>query len=173
MTCYVYARLAPSQMEYEILQLSRYIALLDWLGYKDRESTLSFVLIILVGRVSLNRDFPESFLLNGIYNFSNLHFVNCCFVSNFDSRICFQVVVPKWMFWSATLSCYEDVVFSIHNSHEWGLANCAGLPATIRDNDDWQTRVLESQALVVLNFKMSHSMRNYGDETNDKDHPCL
>jgi hypothetical protein len=23
---------------------------------------------------------------------------------------------------------------------------------------------------AVLNFKMSHSMRNYGDETNDKDH---
>jgi hypothetical protein len=32
---------------------------------------------------------------------------------------------------------------------------------------------IESQYIVVLNFKMSHSMRNYGDETNDKNNNSM
>jgi len=29
------------------------------------------------------------------------------------------------------------------------------------------------QEFVVLNFKMSHSVRNYGDETNDKNNNSM
>jgi hypothetical protein len=35
----------------------------------------------------------------------------------------------------------------------------------------YSTEVLKCQAFGLLKFKMSHSMRNYGDETNDKDYP--
>jgi len=31
----------------------------------------------------------------------------------------------------------------------------------------------DSQDSVVLNFKMSHSVRNYGDETNDKNNNSM
>ena len=102
------------------------------------DEALGFGLVLLIRWKCFYRDVPESFSLNRIDYLSNSPDRDFRLVANFNMRIGLQIMIPLRMLRRATLRGHEDIVVSIHDSHQRGLADRTGVPPAMGHDDDRQ-----------------------------------
>src|SRR5262249_46822062 len=171
----VFCKVPSDTLLYEVgsikkwpLSRQRRVPLAARLRDEERDPPCGPSLVLRVRRIRCDSESPEPCPLGCVLDLADPHRLHRGVVADLDGRVGAQVVYPDRVRGCPAHGPDEDIVGAILYAHQWGLADGAGLVASMGHDDHRQSGVAErgavgpTTALVELDL-VTHPLSGTGN----------